>query len=295
MKRTLLVCGVGLFLVCVDAGRAVAAEPTPQSLADSSKSTAKVITNSIGMKLVPIPAGEFLMGSPDSDDRALSQEKPRHRVRITRPFCLGVCEVTQGQYERVMGRNPSRYPGDPQRPVESVSWNDAVEFCRRLGELPEEKAAGAVYRLPTEAEWEYACRAGAATRYCFGDDKERLADYAWYLADWPMLSPGNPAAAAPGQKIEPHPVGLKKPNAWGLYDMHGNVWEWCADWYAPYTGESSEDDPIGPASGSTRVVRGGSARDLYPNYLGSAMRTSMSPDYRGKAGMDCGFRVVKYK
>jgi formylglycine-generating enzyme required for sulfatase activity len=275
------------------AGRITAAEKPEHS-------EAKPLGNSIGMKFVLLPAGEFLMGAPDSDDMGMAHEKPQHRVRITRPFCLGACEVTQGQYQRVMGKNPSRYLSDVQRPVESLSWSDAVEFCRRLGELPEEKAAGAAYRLPTEAEWEYACRAGATTRYCFGDEKEKLADYAWYPYDWPTTAPGvpakeTPAAHADSKRFEPRAVGQKKPNAWGLYDMHGNVWEWCSDWYGPYQAGSPVDDPAGPASGSTRVIRGGSARDIYPAYLRCTMRTSMKPNEGGGVGADCGFRIVKDK
>jgi formylglycine-generating enzyme required for sulfatase activity len=279
-------------LAVLVAGHGKTAEKTQ---GNGPKSTPKVITNSVGMRLVPIPAGEFMIGSPESDDMAMSHEKPQHRVRITKPFYLGAYEVTQRQYQRVTGKNPRRSTGDPQRPVEMVSWNDAVEFCRRLGELPEEKAAGALYRLPTEAEWEYACRAGTTTRFCFGDQTEKLVDYAWYIHDWPMAAPGIPAATmriadADAKKNEPHAVGQKKPNGWGLYDMHGNVWEWCSDWYAPYQTTSLADNPTGPDSGSTRVIRGGSIRDLFPAYLRCAFRTSNRPDYHDNS---YGFRVVR--
>ena len=190
------------------------------------------------MVLVLIPPGEFLMGSPDSDALAGGSEKPQHRVQISEPFYLGMCEVTQEQYRRVTGENPSRYKGDAQRPVERVSWNDAVEFCRQLSDTE-----GREYRLPTEAEWEYACRAGSTTKWCFGDSTAGLEDYAWYSAN------------SGGQT---HPVGQKSPNAWGLHDMHGNVYEWCADWYGPgYYRNSPPYDPIGAASGSDRVRRGG--------------------------------------
>jgi formylglycine-generating enzyme required for sulfatase activity len=197
------------------------------------------------MKMVLIPAGEFTMGSPDSDSDARSGEKPQHRVRITKPFYLGTTEVTQGQYEKVMGKNPSfvKEPS-PDAAVQNVSWNDAQEFCRKLSELAGEKTAGRRYRLPTEAEWEYACRAGSTEKYCYGDDKSRLGDYAWYEKNF-------------GNSFR-YLVGQKTPNAWGLYDMHGNVWEWCADWYdSKYYANSPTDDPMGPTEGSFRVFRGG--------------------------------------
>ncbi|MBM4089348.1 MAG: formylglycine-generating enzyme family protein [Planctomycetes bacterium] len=198
------------------------------------------ITNSIGMELVQIPAGEFLMGSPDSDPDAMSREKPQHRVRIAKPFFLGVHPVTQEQYQQVTGTNPSFWKG-ATRPVERVSWGDAVEFCRRLSTLPDEAAAGRLYRLPTEAEWEYACRAGSTSRYCFGADESQLVDYAWF-----------------SEHKGTQPVGRKKPNAWGLHDMHGNVWEWCSDWYKDdYHEKSPTDEPTGPVTGSDRVGRGG--------------------------------------
>jgi formylglycine-generating enzyme required for sulfatase activity len=196
------------------------------------------------MKLTLIPAGEFMMGSPDSDKDAYPDEKPQHRVRITRPFYLGVYPVTQAEYERVMGGNPSYFTGDANRPVEQVSWDDAVEFCRKLSEKE-----GRTYRLPTEAEWEYACRAGSTTRYCSGDDEVSLGEYAWYEDN-----------SGPG--VGTHPVGEKRPNAWGLYDMHGNEWEWCQDWDDDgYYAKSPVDDPRGPGTGSDRVCRGGCWHD----------------------------------
>ena len=171
-------------------------------------------TNSIGMKLRLIPAGEFMMGSPGTEsDR--SNNETQHRVSITKPFYLGVTEVTQEQYQKVMGTNPSQFKG-PQNPVERVSWAEAVEFCGKLSAMPAEKTAGHVYRLPTEAEWEYACRSGTTTAYGFGDDASRLGDYGWFRSN---------------SDSGTHPVGEKKPNAWGLYDMHGGVYEWCQDWY----------------------------------------------------------------
>ncbi len=187
--------------------------------------------DSIGMEFKLIPAGTFIMGEGDQ----------AHEVTLTKPFKMGIHEVTQAQYEQVMGVNPSEFKG-ANNPVENVSWDDAVVFCRRLSELPAEKAAGNVFRLPTEAEWEYACRAGTTTKYSFGDDESDFGEYAWYGDKY-------------GDKH--YPVGSKQPNAWGLYDMHGNVWEWCQDLYGDYP-SGTVTDPTGAASGSYRVNRGGS-------------------------------------
>jgi formylglycine-generating enzyme required for sulfatase activity len=186
------------------------------------------------MDFVLIPAGTFKMGSDTGD----SDEKPVHEVRLSKAFYLGKHEVTQGQWQAVMGSNPSYFKGEATLPVEQVSWEDVQEFLRKLNA----KEGGTKYRLPTEAEWEYAARAGSTTAYSFGNDERQLGDYAWYFAN-------------SGSKT--HPVGQKKPNAWGLYDMHGNVWEWVQDWYGPYSAGSAVD-PAGPSSGSRRVFRGGS-------------------------------------
>lgn len=209
---------------------------TAMSFAGCGSGNGEHITNSVGMKLKLIPPGTFMMGSNNGDDYETG-----HKVTLTEAFYLGIHEVTQEQFEKVMGTNPSEFKG-AQNPVSNVDWHEAVEFCRMLSELPEEKAAGRVYRLPTEAEWEYACRAGTTTEYSFGDDTSQLGDYAWYV--------GNSGSKA-------HPVGEKKPNAWGLYDMHGNVWEWCSDWWGRYP-SGSVTDPVGPLDGSRRVYRGGS-------------------------------------
>ncbi len=200
-----------------------------------------VQTNSIGMNLVLIPPGEFQMGSPKevieeemrrhADDGwyrdRLPSEGPQHLVRITKPYLIGMTDVTQEDYQRVMGGNPSKFQGNPKKPVEMVSWDEAMDFCRRLSELPREKAAKRRYGLPTEAQWEYACRAGSAGRWCFSIGPNRLpataeekllGEYAWLGAG------GSPDP-------QTHPVGQKRANAWGLYDVYGNVWQWCQDWY----------------------------------------------------------------
>ena len=190
------------------------------------------------LEMLPIPAGEFQMGSSDSDAYATPSEKPRHRVRITRPFHLGKYPITQQQWEAVMGTNPSRFKF-AENPVESVNWNDCQEFLKKLNAMKRSaitRALGpaAQFRLPTDAQWEYACRAGSTTQFSFGDDAALLGEYAWYGAN-------------SGSYM--HPVGAKKPNAWGLYDMHGNARQWCADWFDfHYYEHSPTDDPTGPAS-----------------------------------------------
>jgi formylglycine-generating enzyme required for sulfatase activity len=227
-------------------------------------------TNSLGMEFVLIPAGEFLMGSPEADEDAYDDEKPQHRVTIGRPFYLGKYEVTQAQWRAVMGGNPSEFKGRPAHPVENVSWDDAQEFISRLNQ----KEGTNKYRLPTEAEWEYAARAGSTTVYSFGNDAAQLEQYAWWY--------GN-------SEEKTQPVGTKAPNAWGLYDMHGNVWEWVRDWYEErYYSSSPSTDPQGPLSGSDRVNRGcswsGGAGDCR-----SAIRLYDSPDTRGS---NLGFRLA---
>ena len=219
------------------------------------------VRNSIGMDLKLLPAGVFKMG--DKDDE--------HEVTLTKPFMLGIHEVTQAQYEQVMGVNTSKFKG-ANNPVEQVIWDEAVEFCRKLSALPVEKRAGRVYRLPTEAEWEYACRAGTTTAYSFGDNESELFKYAW--------NTGNSVSAT-------HAVGGKQPNAWGLYDMHGNVWEWCQDRYGDYP-RGSVTDPGGATSGSRRVVRGGSWYGP-AELCRSAYRYGRGPSDRNYGF--CGFRV----
>jgi formylglycine-generating enzyme required for sulfatase activity len=215
------------------------------------------------MEFVLIPAGSFMMGD--------AQAGPIHKVKITESFYLGKYEVTQQQWEAVMGNNPSDFKG-PQNPVEKVSWEDCQAFLKKIGK--KFASTGTKFRLPTEAQWEYACRAGSTTKYCFGDDEAKLVDYAWF---------------GKNAKSKTHPVGEKKANAWGLYDMHGNVWEWCADWYDEnYYGRSPLEDPPGPSERSNRVLRGGSWR-YYASVCASAYRMYDSPKFRDYR---YGFRVV---
>jgi sulfatase modifying factor 1 len=204
------------------------------------------ITNTIGMKLKEIPAGTFLMGSP-SDETGREDNEDQHKVTISKAFYMQTTEVTQGQWKAVMGTEPWKgqqaVKEGPNYAATYVNWDDAVAYCKKLSEKE-----GKTYRLPTEAEWEYACRAGTKTAWSFGDDEKALGDYAWYREN-----------AYDIDEMYAHQVELKKPNAFGLYDMHGNVWEWCHDYYVEdYYKQSPEQDPRGLASGSSRVLRGGS-------------------------------------
>ena len=206
---------------------------------DQPKELTLQLGGGVKLEMVLIPAGQFMMGSPDLDADAPADEKPKHRVRITRPFYLGKYPVTQEQWQAVMGNRRGAVKG-PKNPVESVSWNDCQAFLNQL----HEQVGGDKFQLPTEAQWEYACRAGSTAKHFFGDKESDLGDYAWYRQN---------------SKTTSHPVGEKKPNAWGLYDMYGNVWEWCGDLYSDeYYAHSPTDDPPGPDKGPTRVIRGGS-------------------------------------
>jgi formylglycine-generating enzyme required for sulfatase activity len=256
------------------------------------------------MTFVRVPGGEFVMGSPDDDRDAKNDEKPQHRVRIS-TFYLGAAEVTQAQFSLVMGYNPSHFSSTgagkeqiaghatDEHPVENLSWIDAIRFCNamsnrdhllpyyaeagRLGprDIRVSNRAGTGYRLPTEAEWEFACRAGTTTRYFFGDSPSALEEYAWYA--------GNSGSMT-------HPVARKHPNDLGLYDMYGNVWEWCWDWHLlDYYRNSPMVDPQGPAQATTRVGHGGSWAHE-PRGCRSATREYTAPVGRDK---NLGFRVAR--
>jgi formylglycine-generating enzyme required for sulfatase activity/serine/threonine protein kinase len=262
------------------------------------------LENSIGMKLAPIPPGKFWMGSSATESRRHKdgREEPQHEVEITRPFYLGVHEVTVGQFRAFVQAtgykteaetnggalvrdarekkakftlDPNAYWENPtfeqtdNEPVVCVSWNDACAFCAWLSRKERQ-----TYVLPTEAQWEYCCRAGSQTTFGFGDDVQQLADHAWYLRN---------------SELKTHPVGQKAPNAWGLADMHGNAWEWCHDWYErDYYQRSPRQDPPGPAEGETRVMRGG-AIYVTVNPCRAAFRGNFPPSQRNP---DFGFRVV---
>ncbi len=276
------------------------------------------IENSIGMKLVLIPPGEFMMGSPEDEEGRWDDEGPQHRVRITKPIYFGAHQVTVGAFRRFVsdtgykteaerdgeggwgwneaegkleGRDPKyhwRNPGFSQtddHPVVNVSWNDAVAFCEWLS-----GKEGREYRLPTEAEWEYACRAGTTTRYYHGDDAEGLAQVGNVAdAEAKKKFPRWTTISASDGYVFTAPVGRFRANGFGLYDMHGNVWEWCSDWYdAKYYANSPVDDPQGPTSGSGRVLRGGSWLND-PGRCRSASRGRGTPDSRHSYP---GFRVA---
>jgi formylglycine-generating enzyme required for sulfatase activity len=229
----------------------------------------------VRMEFVRIPPGEFMMGSPENEPGRYSDEK-QHKVVLTQGFYMQTTEVTQEQWKSVMGSNPSDFKDCDQCPVENVSWNDAQEFIRKLNQ----KEGKEVYRLPTEAEWEYAARAGSRTAFANGDITElecksdpNLEKMGWYC--------GN-------SENKPHAVGQKSPNAWGLYDMHGNVWEWCQDWYGDYP-DGTVSDPVGPPTGSNRVGRGGSW-DNDAQVCRSADRGRSDPGNRSR---NLGFRLLR--
>ncbi|MDA0285380.1 MAG: formylglycine-generating enzyme family protein [Planctomycetota bacterium] len=266
----------------------VRSQMVPEQLAVSEP-----VVNSVGMTFVPIPAGEFQMGtSVKSKGNKKPQlppgaegEQPQHKVQITESFLISVCEVTQGQYRQVMDETP--WKGQPLTKegdhvaASYISWDQAAEFCRKLSELENAK-----YRLPTEAEWEYACRAATTTRYSFGDNGKQLSDYAWFDQN-----------AYKAKEQYAHTVGQKLPNAWSLYDMHGNVWEWCSDFHGSYREHLKRSkgdalvDPTGPDKGRQRVWRGGGFAENAVN-LRSATRNSFGRvDYR--AEFMTGFRVLR--
>jgi len=221
----------------------------------------------VTMEIVRIRAGKFLMGSHEAEKGRGGNEGPQHNVTISKPFYMGVTEVTQKQYAAVTGKKPSKFIGR-LRPVECVSWNEAVAFCKRLSAITRRGV-----RLPTEAEWEYACRAGTKTAYSFGNDSKDLAAYGWCKTN---------------SNRKTQSVRQKKPNAWGLYDMHGSVFEWCSDWYAESYAKAKNQDPQGPTSGSKRVLRGGSGFHDLANCR-SAFRLCLTSDARYNS---LGFRVA---
>jgi formylglycine-generating enzyme required for sulfatase activity len=233
----------------------------------SDTATVELLIRDEAIELVRLPSGQFTMGST----RGLPLEVPVHPVVIERPLFLGRFPITQGQWTAVMGTNPSLFRGEDRRPVDSVSWDDAQGFCGRLSDL-----TGREVRLPTEAEWEYACRAGSTSEYFFGDDEQGLGEYAWYELN---------------SDEQTHPVGLRLPNPWGLSDLLGNVWEWCEDiWHADYTGAPSSGTAWmeGESAQPRRVLRG-AAWDMDAFRCRSAYR---SHDWKQLGTSRFGVRIV---
>jgi formylglycine-generating enzyme required for sulfatase activity len=258
--------------------------------ASNAQDRGGVVTNSVGMAFAKMPAGTFTMGrtQPYDEilrlttvhagvDRSIMTEVPQHTVRLG-SFLMQTTEVTQRQWQDVMKTRPwdngdSFAKSGTEFPATFVSWSDAQEFCKRLSRLENR-----TYRLPTEAEWEYACRAGTSTIFHFGNATSDMPGYGWITDN----------AYSAGEAFA-HYVARQKPNAWGLYDMHGNAWEWCADWYgADYYRVSPMDSPVGPADGENRVIRGGSWR-ASNTHARSTFRFGLDP---ARAENDLGFRVV---
>jgi formylglycine-generating enzyme required for sulfatase activity len=251
-------------------GAAKAADP------DRPKTLMLGLGNGVSMRLVLIPAGEFTMGSPKTEAGRQPNEGPQHKVTIARPFYMGITEVTQAQWRAVMNTQPWKHMGygkaGDDHPASYVNWHEATAFCVTLS-----KKTGKTVRLPTEAEWEYACRARTTTAYSFGDDAAELGEFGWYRRN----------AYLKEEKF-PHPVGGKKPNAWGLHDMHGNVYEWCSDPYTDSYREPGADAPKEEEARKLRVIRSGSWV-VVPQECRSASRVGIDPT--GSAS-DAGFRVV---
>ncbi len=276
-KKAVTIFLAALFFCCHFAGAGQAQE--------------KTYTSSIGMEFVLIPSGSFTMGSPKSEE-GRDDDEIQHEVVISKPFLAAKYEVTQGIWKKVMGKNPSHYKECGEDcPVEKVTWLDAVKFCNRLSEKEGLEPAYRIiqtivtwnqsakgYRLPTEAEWEYACRAGTTTKYCTGDSDADLGRAGWYSEN---------------AESKTHPVGKKAPNTWGIYDVHGNVSEWCWDRYGKdYYANSLATNPTGSLKGSDRVIRGGGWFFGYARYCRSANRGEGNPD---ASNGNLGFRLVRSK
>ena len=266
MSKNLVLCVMCCFFLLV-------MEPYPAS--GKNPDTGHTFTNSLGMHFVNIPAGTFTMGS-SKDEPGRESDETQHKVTLTKGYYMQTTEITQGQWKAVMGNNPSHFSncGDAC-PVESVSWNDIQIFITQLNQKGE-----GTYALPTEAQWEYAARAGSATAFANGKITHtgNVYDPVLYAMGWYF----NNSAGSP------HPVAQKQPNAWGLYDMHGNVWEWCADWFGETYPTKPVIDPQGLPSGSNRVMRGGSWYD-YVQHCRTSFRGGDSPD---RSDFIIGFRLV---
>jgi len=278
MKRLM-----GFVLVCTVLAAGIAGRVVAETDADFDGATGGrgtpadsitvTLSGSATMDFVYVAPGVFAMGSPSSEVGRYDWEGPQHEVTISKGFYLGKYEVTQAQWEAVMGNRPSCFSGD-NKPVEQVSWHDVHDFIKRLNVA----AGDSLYRLPTEAEWEYACRAETTTRWSFGDDANQLRNHAWYRGNTTGLF----------RRSGTKNVGRKLPNPWGLYDMYGNVYEWCQDWYGHYS-SSVQIDPVGSATGPGRVIRGGNSYDIIRS-VRSADRGPALPNERNSG---IGFRLLR--
>jgi formylglycine-generating enzyme required for sulfatase activity len=284
-----IVCRSFLWVVCalLSASPLVAGDSTNTVAVSTSQPTNSMTIDLRGVKMefAWIPAGVFMMGSPATElDR--QDNETQHKVTISKGFWMGKYEVTQEQWENVMGKNPGSYVGKT-RPVERVSWADCQEFIAKLNASPA-KPKALVFRMPTEAEWEYACRAGTTTRFYFGDSADDLHNYGNYCDISSAVDMGQRDRRYDDGHSTTAPVGSYRPNKFGLYDMHGNVWEWCEDWFAPYpAGPVTDPVQTQPVVG-TRVFRGGG----WSNAAGmcrSARRGQINPDMRSE---DTGLRLV---
>jgi hypothetical protein len=270
MRRGLIPAAVSLILLGVVAGWASAGDAppvappptrTPTPKADLPRQTID-LGDGVTFEMVRIPAGEFDMGSPEEEiGRAFSER--RHRVRITKPFWLATTEMTRTVWAVVGEKRPRHVWRNATIPACGMTWYEVEACLKRLNE----RVPSGGFRLPTEAEWEYACRAGTTSRFCFGDDESVLAEYAWF---------------DPNSRGLLHPVGRRKPNAWGLHDLHGNAWEWCADWWHFQLGSDEiSSDPLSTDEAFYRVIRGGS-RNVTSEFLRSASRGAIETGYRAR-------------
>ena len=251
-------------VTCLMFGIALLLGLAPLRAADApAKELSLDLGGGVKLDLVLIPAGKFMMGS------AKPGQSPAHEITITQPFYMSKFLVTQAQFQQITGGNPSKYKNSKDNPVETVGWELAQTFCKKASDHTKSTVT-----LPTEAQWEYACRAGTTTAFNTGDTDADLEKAGWYSTN------------AQGTT---HPCGSKAPNAWGLYDMHGNVWEWCSDWFGDdYYAKSPAQDPTGPEQGQLRVMRGG-ALDTPAGCCASAYRYSFEP---ARKFDNMGFRVV---
>ena len=263
MKRFLLLALASAFVTL--AGDAIAVQ--------QKKDPPKNLTNSLGMKFVWIPPGNFVMGSP-KEEKERNANEIQHMVKLTKGFYMSIYTVTQEQWQAVLGNNPSGFKGEKNLPVEMVSWDDCQEFIKKLREKDKKP-----YRLPTEAEWEYCCRAGTTTPFFFGETIS--TEQANYNGDF-IYGTGKKGV----YRKKTMPVGSFSANAFGLFGMHGNVWQWCQDWYGEYP-QKDVVDPQGPDAGQYRVLRGGSWLN-YPVHCRSAFRHGYVPGHRNSS---LGFRL----